>query len=265
MVPTYVEFGNDKVIEGYRDPKSDDPDLVRYRHLDGQRVTRLTYPDGIPLDEALVGTITAIGYHLAEDTTPQWFDSDDAGLKARLCDHFGVNPAKKKPKTWGAGVMASGAETVLAFLPASLALHLTVLWAFLMVRLTTTELRTLAGRDYQARTMGDPASTGTGVYAPAIYLGLTEDAAAPLAADTGLAGEITTGTLTRAAAIYAHTTGTASYTLTKTFTSDQSITVRKVGVFNAPTLGTMVFESLMNEIAILVSGDSLQITETVTL
>lgn len=126
-------------------------------------------------------------------------------------------------------------------------------------------MRTNAGRDHQSRVMGDTASTGTGAYAPATYIGVTANSTAPAASDISLAGEIASGTLTRAQAVYAHTNGTASYTLTKVFTSDQTITLAKVGVFTAPTSGTMAFETLLNTPAPMVSGDQVQITMTVTL
>lgn len=264
----YVEFGNDKGIEGYRDPQSDDPDLVRYRAIEGQRVTRLTYPEGMTLNEAFQSTVTAIGYHVAEGGRPSWVESDSAGLKALLCENYGIDPNRQRPRTWGAsgaGAAAQAAMAMLAHLPAALLMPLTVLWAFLVARLASQELRTNAGRDFQARVMSDTASTGTGAYAPAVFIGLTADTTAPAAGDTTLTGEIASGTLGRAAAVYAHTNGTASYTLTKTFTSDQSIVVAKIGVFNAGAAGTMVFESLLNATATLVSGDQLQITETVTL
>ena len=263
--PTYVEFGNDKGIEGYRDAQSDDPDLVRYRELDGQRVTRLAYPEGMTINEAFQGTVTAISYHLAQEGKPSWFESDSAGLHALLCENYGVNPEARKPKGWGQVAAAKVATTMLAHIPVSLMLPLQVLWAFLVARLASQELRTDAGRDFQARVMGDTASTGTGAYAAATYIGITANATAPAAGDTTLTGEIASGTLIRAQAIYAHTNGTASYTLTKTFTSDQSVVIAKIGVFNAASTGTMVFESLLNATATLVSGDQLQITETVTL
>lgn len=137
--------------------------------------------------------------------------------------------------------------------------------ALLLMGLTQLQLRTNAGRDWQAGVMGDTASTGSGSYAPANWIGLTADGTAPAAGDTTLTGEITSGTLDRAQAVYAHTGGTATYTLTKTFTSDQTVTIRKLGVFTATSGGTMVFTSLLDADAALVSGDSLQVTVTVTL
>lgn len=126
-------------------------------------------------------------------------------------------------------------------------------------------MRTNAGRDFMAAVMGNPSSTGTGSFAPASYLGLTANTTDPAASDTSLTGEITSGTLARAIATYGHTLGTNVYTLTHTFTSDQSITIAKIGVFNAASGGTLVFAYLLDDPAVLVSGDQLQITQTITL
>lgn len=113
--------------------------------------------------------------------------------------------------------------------------------------------------------MGDTASNASGIYAPANYIGVSANASAPAAGNTTLAGEVSGGTLARKQAVYAHTNGTNSYTLTATFISDQSITVRKIGIFNAASSGTMAFETVLNAPAVLVSGDQVQVTETVTL
>lgn len=125
--------------------------------------------------------------------------------------------------------------------------------------------RTNAGRDHQALVMGDNASTGTGSYASGSYLGLTANDDAPAPGNTTLAGEIASGTLVRAEAIFAHTSGTNLYTLTKSFTSDQSITINKLGIFNAPTGGVLCFEALLDAPVTLRSGDQIQITHAVTI
>jgi len=119
--------------------------------------------------------------------------------------------------------------------------------------------------------MADTANTGnvSTQYAPANYLALTADTGAPVDTDTTLPSEIASGTLARIQATYAHTTGTSIYTLTNLFTSDQSVAVAKVGVFNASASGTLVFEDLF-EIsstpapAQLYSGDQLLVVETVS-
>jgi hypothetical protein len=104
------------------------------------------------------------------------------------------------------------------------------------------------------------------------YIGLTANSGAPAAGDTTLAGEITTagGGLVRAQAVFAHTNGTSSYTLTKTFTANGSdslpVTIAKIGVFNAASGGTLGFETLLSSTATLAaSGDALTITDTVSI
>ena len=126
-------------------------------------------------------------------------------------------------------------------------------------------MRTSAGRDWMSRIMGDTASTATGTYTPANWIALTADVTAPNAASTTLTGELTGGTMGRAQATYAHTNGTASYTLTRSFTSDRTVTVAKMGIFTASTGGTLAFESLLDSTAALKSGDTIQVVETVTL
>lgn len=126
-------------------------------------------------------------------------------------------------------------------------------------------MRTLGGRDFQARVMGDTASTGTGDYAAANWLGVSSNTTPPEETDIDLTGEIASGTLARVQATYAHTNGTATYTLTKTFTADQDVNLHKAGVFNASSGGTMVFADMLNAAASLISGDQVQITVTVQL
>ena len=108
--------------------------------------------------------------------------------------------------------------------------------------------------------------------AAANYIALTANSGAPAAGDTTLTGEITTasGGLVRAQATPAHSNGTSTYTLTKTFTANGSdvlpVTIAKIGVFNASSSGTMMFETLLGTTATLsASGDQLTVTDTITL
>ncbi len=126
-------------------------------------------------------------------------------------------------------------------------------------------MRTNAGRDWQCRVMADTASTASGSYAPANWIALSTDVGAPNAANTTLAGELTGGTLGRAQASYAHTDGTASYTLIRTFTSDRIANVTKYGVFNAASGGTMCFEQAFPEVVPLKIGDVIQVVDTIAL
>lgn len=142
-----------------------------------------------------------------------------------------------------------------------------------MIRLTlaifalarmSLQVRTLSGRSHQARVMGDNASNGTGSYASGCWIGLTTDNNDPDENNTTLAGEISSGTLVRSQATFLHTSGTNIYTLTKSFTSDQNVTIRKIGIFTAASGGTLMFESRIDPVE-LRSGDQVQITQAISL
>lgn len=129
-------------------------------------------------------------------------------------------------------------------------------------------VKTNAGIDMIARAVSDTAAQP----AAANYIALTANSGAPAAGDTTLTGEITTagGGLVRAQAAFAHTNGTNTYTLTKTFTANGSdalpVTIAKIGVLNAASGGTLVYETLLTATAPLTaSGDNVAITETVTI
>lgn len=127
--------------------------------------------------------------------------------------------------------------------------------------------RVATGRTFQANVMGNTASNGTGAYAPACFIAVSANSTAVADTDSTLAGEVTTGTLARAQALFTYTTGASSYTLTKTFTSDQTIVIAKIGVFQVVTAGTgaPVFLSLVSPTASLISGDQVALTETVNI
>lgn len=124
-------------------------------------------------------------------------------------------------------------------------------------------MRTRAGRDLHARQQGDPASNATGAYASAYWVALTANQAAPLDTNTVLVGELT-GSLSRSPAVYGHTNGASTYTLTVTVTSDQAVTAHKIGIFNAQVGGTMVYEDPIAP-AQFTSGDQTLFTVTVNL
>lgn len=121
---------------------------------------------------------------------------------------------------------------------------------------------TNAGKDVVAAAVG----------AVAKYIALTANSTSPSATDTTLTGEITTGGggLVRAVGAYAHTNGTSTYTMSKTFTANGSdslpVTIAKMGVFDASSGGNMPFETLLSATATLsASGDNTTVTQTVTL
>jgi hypothetical protein len=103
---------------------------------------------------------------------------------------------------------------------------------------------------------------------PGRYMAITQDAAAAAAGDTALAGEITTGGCARALATYGHTLGTNTYTLVKAFSVTGTFpAIHKMAIFLVGTgiAGPMLFESVLNADANVVPGDTLTITETVTI
>lgn len=227
---------------------------------------------------------TAWRQHHSNDL-PEWVECDNPVWAAALAEEFSIDEAEQaaikeeegldvdlhecrvgRPDGWTAysepSPIGGGA------LDSWLGLDEAVEGMFEPWELTRiARLRTNAGADFQARVMADTASNGTGSYAAANYLALSTDATVPAAGDTTLTGELTASGLGRAQATYAHTNGTTTYTLTKAYTSSDATprTINKVGVFNATSVGTMVFETALASPPTLQSGDSLTVTETVAL
>ncbi len=117
-----------------------------------------------------------------------------------------------------------------------------------------------------------PASTNGYIILPAgipRFMGITTDSAIAAAGDTTLATEITGSNCARALATYAHSGGAATFTLQKAFAPNATLTaVHKMGLFtalNTTAAGVLYFESVLNADATVVSGDTLTITDTVTL
>ena len=126
----------------------------------------------------------------------------------------------------------------------------------------TTNIRTNAGIDFVADALGNSTSQP----AAADYIAVTTDAAAPVATDTTLAGELTVNGLSRAQGTYAHTVAATSYTVEHTFSvTGGPQTVAKAGLFNAAAAGTMVFEALFGSTATVTTSDTLTVTWTINI
>jgi hypothetical protein len=119
-----------------------------------------------------------------------------------------------------------------------------------------------------------PASTSAFVILPGrsaspLFMALTTDSAAASAADTALASELTTNGAARSKATFAHTLGATTSTLQVTFAITGAISsIHKLGLLtcSTPTAGgIMVFESVLSADATVGSGDTLTVTDTVTL
>jgi len=101
------------------------------------------------------------------------------------------------------------------------------------------------------------------------YMGLTENASGAAVGNTVLTSEITTGGCGRALCTYAHTNDTATFTLQKAYSVTGTFpAIHRMGLFtasNTTAAGIMTFESVLNADANVVSGDTLTVTDTVTL
>ena len=124
-------------------------------------------------------------------------------------------------------------------------------------------LLTNAGRDYfHAQDYTNSSAGGIGVN----YIALSENSSGAAAGHTAVAGEITTGGLQRVqASTRTHSSGTNTTTLQQTFTSSATFSaVQLSGLLNASSSGTLGHEATFSSVA-LVSGDTLQVTWTLTL
>jgi hypothetical protein len=281
---TYVQMDNSGAVEHYKEHP--DAEEIQTRPLEGERIFEMVFPDppaGQPrmtLREMIATTMATYRKHQAHGNapahlpvdlvTPKWIRSNDEALEGQLLSEYGLE-ANDIPAGFGAEyeswdrVSMPALRAVAHGTPTMLSLNLSILAALTVFKLTRLALRTTVGRDYQAGIMGNPSSNGSGAYASASYIGVTADTTAPAAGDTILPGEIISGTLIRAQGAFGHTTGASSYTLSKLFVSDQSITIYKIGIFNSATGGSPFIETVLSATAVLNSGDQLQVVSTVTL
>lgn len=251
-------------------------------------VTEFKPPEDMGLIEAVTTALRVYAEDHSDDP-PEWVWSNDGAMAHAIADHFsrqghecvvGIPDNWERKRTLNTsglrmllevqdrlgevepptGPPIGGGALGTSYTPDEFSDEFLFAWRVHM-------LRTDAGKDFQSRVMGDTASTGTGTYAAANWIALTETATAPAAGDTALTGELTLSGLGRAQAAYAHTGGASTYTLTKTFTSADGTTrtINKIGVLNAVSAGTLVFTTAVPSPPALVSGDSLTITETVTI
>jgi hypothetical protein len=117
-----------------------------------------------------------------------------------------------------------------------------------------------------------PASTCDYIILPTCrprFMAITADSGSASASHTTLASEQTGNGLARGICTYAHTDDAATFTLTKSWSATGTVAnLHRIGLFTAATLtagGIMVFEAVLNADASVVSGDTLQVTDTVTL
>ncbi len=99
-------------------------------------------------------------------------------------------------------------------------------------------------------------------------MALTTNASAASASNTTLASEITTSGCGRALATYAHTFGQATFTLQKAFSASGTLSaIHRMGLFACLTSAgadPLLFETVLSVDATVASGDTLTVTDTLT-
>ena len=117
-------------------------------------------------------------------------------------------------------------------------------------------------------TSGDAFIVAPGGFAAARFMALTANASAASASNTVLASEITSNGASRAMATYAHTFGAATFTLQKAFSITGTLTaIHRMGLFttlSAAGADPMIFETVLNQDATVGNGDTLTVTDTLT-
>lgn len=97
------------------------------------------------------------------------------------------------------------------------------------------------------------------------YIALTNDGTSPATGDTVLLSEIAANGLSRAQGTVAHTLGTATTTVSKTFTcTTASQACQKLALFTSGSGGIMCHEILFTQRTLQV-GDTLAVVVTITL
>jgi len=91
------------------------------------------------------------------------------------------------------------------------------------------------------------------------YIAIGTDNTAPAASQTALGNEVM-----RQQGTYSHTTGTKEFTVTTTFDFAAAYSIWESGLFNAASGGTMLCRGVLDSAVNVESGDSLQVTWTIT-
>lgn len=126
---------------------------------------------------------------------------------------------------------------------------------------TTYNVITNAGRDFlHVQGYGTAGLGANGLN----YIALSNDTLTETTASTTLSTEIVANGLSRAQGTVAHTGGTNTTTIDKTFTATGAQSAQKAALFTAAAAGTMNHALAFTQRA-LITNDTLQITFTITL
>lgn len=126
---------------------------------------------------------------------------------------------------------------------------------------TITNLKTLAGIDHvHLQAYGSSGLSTNGFN----YIGLSNDTLTETSASTTLSNEIAANGLTRAQGTVTHTAGTTLTTVQRTFTATGVQSARKCALFTQASGGVMNHVLAFSAQRNLDSGDTLQVTVSLT-
>lgn len=232
------------------------------------------------------GSITDLGVsfnlltNIGRDVWSSWLGAFIPAAQNTPASAVGTTSFTGNGTTWTASNLATpqlGIATFRAYFPVT---NVTTAPVYANVISNTTSVATIDQWWTAADGVGTtPGATNSFILAPGgigsvRFMALTTDGTAASAADTVLATEITTSGAARALATYAHTFGAATLTLQKVYSITGTLTaIHKMGLFCSLTQGgttaalggPMVFETVLNADATVVNGDTLTVTDTITL
>jgi hypothetical protein len=233
--------------------------------------------DFLSIDRVKIGVLEIVDlwqYHAVPGDLPEWVESDDGDLADALSQWFSIRGHEctvGRPGGWDDSMSPSVAEGLPPIGGGALGTSYTPeeFGEEFLSRWREHNLLVNAGRDAMHKQHLDTAAQ------PAAFnfMAVCGNAVAASATNTTGAqiGEITTagGGLLRKQVTFGHTNGTNTSTLTGTYTANGSdalpVTIGKIGVFNAVTVGTLGYETLLGTAATLsLSGDNCALTHTIT-
>lgn len=237
----------------------------------------VTVPDGSIKD---LGLSTNLLTNIGRDVWASWMGGFIPTAQNAPATAVSSSAVTGTGTTWTASNLATPQLGCASFRIVAPVTGITTAPVYANIISNTTSVLTIDGWLKADDTAGTtPASTNSFIIMPGgigsvRYMALTTDSAAAAAADTVLATEIAASGASRALATYAHTQGAATFTLQKAYSITGSLTaIHKMGLFCSQTQGgttaalggPMVFETVLNADATVVNGDTLTVTDTVTL
>lgn len=120
---------------------------------------------------------------------------------------------------------------------------------------------TTVGRDFIHTQSYGTSPAGNGLN----YIALSNDTLTETSASTTLSTEIAANGLTRAIGAVVHTTSATTTTVDKTFTATGAQAAQKTALFTASSVGIMNHVLAFTQRSLAASGDTLQITFTLTI